>query len=88
MEKKLLTGSDADFQKSLKTINSAVYYTPGRKPWFDLEAKESVISPDSSSPVKLKSSSAFIIGIAGGSASGKTTVSEYPSRFFRMIFDA
>jgi len=37
-------------------------FTPGRPPWFDVTGE-----------VK----EAFIIGVAGGSASGKTTVAKY-----------
>jgi Phosphoribulokinase / Uridine kinase family len=47
--------------KSQKTGSGFFVQNPGRMPWYDAEGK--VIQP-------------YIIGIAGGSASGKTSVSQ------------
>jgi hypothetical protein len=64
------------------------FYTTGRPPWFNVDIPsapgELTSAPNSSlagpnSPrhgFKFESTDAFIIGICGGSASGKTSVSE------------
>ena len=53
----------------MSTANSpATTYSAGRPPWFDLNL---------SGKVSFKTSEAMVIGISGGSASGKTSVSEY-----------
>jgi adenylylsulfate kinase-like enzyme len=43
----------------------------GRPPWFNVNLQ------DTGDKIAFQSSEAFLIGITGGSASGKTSVSEY-----------
>lgn len=58
----------------LQAMNKG-HLPPGRPPWFDINLQ---ISEDASDEdLKTTKSEAMIIGIAGGSASGKTSVSEY-----------
>lgn len=49
-------------QATVSISNGATVYTAGRPPWYNLDGERK---------------DAFIIGIAGGSASGKTTVANY-----------
>ena len=56
--------------KQVKIANGKMsIYKHGRPPWFDIQ-------PTKKHEFSLTQSTAFLIGIAGGSASGKTTVSE------------
>lgn len=50
---------------------SKYVYTAGRPPWYD--STGSLKQP-------------FLIGVAGGTASGKTTVCKYPLKIIMLIF--